>query len=745
MNPNSNGFDPFQQFEEKPFDLRGFIFKYIVRYWYLYILFTMLAFTGAWLYLRYTIPKYETKAILMIKDENQNTGGGVSQESIIKDLGLLGGNKNIENEIQILKSRTMMEDVVRSLGIYAVFFAEGRVLNSELYEDCPVRLDSLDLNKTAYGKTCIIREKDSRSFLFEDGKIIETYAYSVPFTTTFGTLLMTKMDSLNFPENGSIILSISNPEEVAKGYAGRVSIKTVKEFSSVLELTLIDPEKKKSRDILNKLVEVYNRAEIEDKNRLSNNTLRFIEDRLISLTGDLKGVELDIEQYKTTRFIPLDVVESATRLGDEYMDLDKELARLDIQINILQSIEDYLKNQQNRFDLIPANLEVSNAAVSSLLNQFNTLLLERDRLLKSATSENPRAVILEEQLRSLKTAILQSIRENLQNLAMNRRQVEQKNRFANSRLKTAPKMQRELLEIARQQHIKESLYLYLLQKREETALSMAITTPNSRVIDPANTDALPVEPKKQLIYAMGLLLGIGIPALLIVLLDLLNDKIQSKEDIEKETAAPIIGGIGHSKSGKQIVVSKGSRSSIAEMFRLLRTNLQFIAADSGNKTILITSASSGEGKTFVTANLGVSMALADKKTVLVGLDLRKPKLTKYITGHPETSGITNYLAGNINIEDIILPTELSSNLFYIPSGPVPPNPAELLMSKRLDALMEHLKSAFDTILIDTPPVGLVADALLLNKHIDSTLFVVRSGKPGGDSWASLMIFTGTKN
>lgn len=715
---------------EKSFDFREFFFRFILRYWLLYVLCLTIALGGAWLYLRYTIPRYESRSTILIKDEGKSgSGGAISEETIFQGLGLGNGNKNIENEIQILKSRTLMLDVVRELGLEYTLLTEGRVITSEWYENAAFTVDSIMDKDGLAGTIFTIEEKSPTTFKLSGDGTGNSYAYGEKVALPKGSFILLRNSDIAIPGDSKIFLQFNDPAAVAASYAAAINIRPVKDYASVLQMSLEDPQKKKARDILDKLVDVYNRAALEDKNKVSTNTLQFIEDRLVYLTQELKEVETNIVQYKTSKQIPLDVVETASRFVGELMENDKELAQLNIQINVLASIEDYLKSNNKSYELIPSNLQVASPAVSELLTNFNLILLERDRLLKTATSENPMVQSLNDKLSNLKAAILQSIQNNQRSLEMARKLAESKSKIANSRLSNAPRMQQELVEIARQQHIKESLYLFLLQKREETALTMAVTTPNSRVIDAAVTNGGAVFPKRKSIHSMAIFLGLAIPALIVFLLDMMNDSVRSQKDIESATRAPLIAGIAYNNKKENIVVKKGSRSAIAEMFRLLRANLQFVGAGEENKVILVTSSTSGEGKSFITLNLGASLALSDKKTILISLDLRKPKLSKYM-GKEDTDliGISNYLVGNAQITDIILPTDAAPNLFYIPSGPIPPNPSELILGPAMNTLFDYLRKHFDYIVIDTPPVGLVADALLLNQFIDSSLYVVLYSK-----------------
>jgi tyrosine-protein kinase Etk/Wzc len=725
LNPQQQAnFDSFL-LEEKPFDLRGFLFKYIIRFWYMYLIFLAIGITSAWVYLRYAIPKYQAKCTLLIKNDEKSSG--LSEEKILSELGIMGTEKNLENEIQIIKSRTLMEDVVKNLNLHAVFKVKGRIVDNELYKEGPVLVDSFISYQNASESFDIKLSQDSTLTLSTDSAST-ICIYGKPCTNKFGTFVFRRNPEAKLLADNTLTLSISDPEIVAGKYATDMSVRIVAPYSSVIQITLADSEKEKAEDILNTLMLLYNDAAIEDINKVNASTLNFIEERLRYLTVELTDVEKGIETFKKANKVPLNVESTAGMLATEISSFEKELAKLEIQLSVLSDVQKYLLSQSESFDYVPANIGISNPAVTDLFKKFNDILIQKERFLRSGTDNNPTVSALDAQLVNLRENILAAIRDEMRNLELTKNQTERKTNQLLGRSGTLPTFEREYREIFRQQNIKESLFLFLLTKREETALSMAVAGSNARVIDDARAGREPIEPKKYVIYAFGLLLGLGLPITIILIIGMLNDKINSKEEIEQETKTPILGAIGINKNSKTIVVDKGSRSSTAEMFRLLRTNLQFLSPEkaNSNRTVLITSSSSGEGKTWITINLGITLALANSKTVLIGLDLRKPKLTKYITGGGEPIGVTNYLVGAADISDIVIQTELNSNLYFVPSGPVPPNPAELLMGERLKSFINELKKDFDYILIDTPPVGLVADALLLNDFIDSSLFVVRA-------------------
>ena len=727
----SNIYDDIPSFEEKPFDLRGFIFKYLIRNWYLFVLFVILAGACGWAYLRYATPIYLVKGTMLIKSDQSTSNSGASEELILQDLGLMNGNKNVQNEIQILKSRTLMEEVVNHLSLNIRYFAEGRVKSTEIYwDDIPFQFLSTELDSNIYGKSYILQFVDDEKFLWGSKEnSLETHNFGEAFVTSMGNFIVEKR-SIEVAPNSKYIIAFQKPRQTVKLYTDKLVVKNVVEWSSVIELSMTDPLPDRAADIINNLIKFYNQAAIEDKNKVSKNTLTFIDDRLNLLSNELSEVEVDVERFKQRNQI---TTNAGAEVGLAYMELgnlDSDLTQLVIRKQIIEAVKKYILNDKNLNKPIPFSSGIDNVTLGAYITDYNELLTDRDRLEKSAGSSNPVLLETEKKLQVLRETILQSINNIVDEVDKNISVLEGKRLQVQSGIKEVPRKERELLEKERQQAIKEQLYLYLLQKKEETALSMAVTVANSRIIDAAQiASSKPVQPRKQTIYGLVLILGLGLPAGIIILRELLDDKIRSEDDINSRTDVPIIGVIGAKKTGEHIVVKEGSRSVLAEMFRLLRTNLQFVGSEiQGSKVILVTSSTSGEGKSFITANLGMAFALSNKKVILVGCDLRKPKLGKYLSPEVPHKGLSNYLINEAGISEIINPTEHNSNLFYINSGPMPPNPSELLINQRIEKLVDRLKEEFDLVLIDTPPVGLVADAFLLSKLTFSSLFVVRAGE-----------------
>jgi tyrosine-protein kinase Etk/Wzc len=712
----------FFQFESEGADIKGTLSKYL-KYWYLIVLSVIIALTVAYVYLRYSTAQYEVKSTLLVKDDKNVD---LASSAVFDDLGIFKAKKLLANEMQILKSRGLMHRVFEELSLYTNYFVEGNIKVTEVYgEGVPFKLLVSQLDSAAFGKAVTLQIKDNNTFVLsdEDGKpTTHKFGREVkkPYAV-FTVVASSKVDSKNAKE---VIIIFNDIRQQADSYNGRLNIESVDKNSSVLSVSLIDPTPKKGEDIINKLIEVYNKEAVEDKNQMASNTIDFIDERLQFLTVELTNVEKDVERYKKENNLT-DVSADAEIYLQGASEYRKQLADYEIQIEILNSIEKYLNKQGNQFELVPSTLNIQDPTLMGLIGNFNQLQLERQRMLRTTQENNPLVQNMNDQLFNLKANILENLRNIKNGLVITRNNLRASNAQFESRIQRVPSIERELLEISRQQGIKEGLYLYLLQKREEAALSLAATVSNTRILDPAMAGGSPVKPDRRMIYLLALVIGLGLPIAGIFLKDALNDKVQELKDVTNVTNTPILGEIAWADTNETVVVTHGSRSSIAEMFRLIRTNLQFATAGKTNQVILVTSSMSGEGKTFFSINLAASLILTGKKAVVLGFDLRKPKLTQVLNMSNEV-GISNFLISEgMDLNNIIQTVPGIPDLSIIGSGPTPPNPSELMALPRVETLINELKSRFDYIIVDTAPLGQVADAFTLEKYIDSTIYLVR--------------------
>lgn len=666
---------------------------------------------------------------MLIKDAGRS--GNISEQDLLSSSSLLSGGKAMDNEIQILKSLSLLEKVVDKLGLGVSYYRIGKLKESELYHDSPFILDSFAFeNPDFYSFRFYIEMEDYNTFIFkknekdENGK---SYNYSVPFTNEYGSFIISLSPKVAVLP-GLYRVNLRNRESGAYKVRSSMQVKRVgdQSASSVLELTYRDAVPEKARDILNTVIDTYNDEEIKDENRVFTNTLDFIDNRIAQLIIELDSVEGGIQQYKSrNEIINNSASESMRYTLGEIRGAIQNMSQYEIKQNILESLEKFMFEQEDNTSLIPANLNAEEPALGGLVAQYNELVLQNNQMAISASELNPARNAVLEQIGTIRNLILKTIRNLKQDLSIPMNEIEDNINSLRKSISNIPGIEKRLVEKVRMQEVKEGLFLYLLQKKEETALSEAVTTAKTRIIDRARASKVPVYPRGKMVRSSAIALGLIFPSLFILGLMLFQNKIDSMELLKRYTNIPILGKIGLNKSSEPLVVKAGSRSAINEMFRLLRTNLNFINQGKTNQAYLVTSSFSGEGKTFIALNLALTLALSKKKVVIVGLDLRKPKLKTYLKAEEISVGLTNYLVGQSELSTIISKFKENEDLHFIPCGPIPPNPAELIMSSKMTELINELKATYDYVIIDTPPIGLVADALLLRKLVDNVLVIVR--------------------
>ncbi|RDV11100.1 capsular biosynthesis protein [Pontibacter diazotrophicus] len=721
------GLFQFQPEASEEIDLKALLFKYM-RYWYLFLMGAVIGLGMAFLYLRYTTPQYSIKSKVLIRDDKK--GGDLLGNSAFGELDMFKSTKNIDNEIEVLTAVSLMQRVLTELSLQTSYYKPGNIRDVELYgEELPLKVIVSKLDSAAYGKSIVLHVKDNNSFEIEEENeaVVSEHQFGQEIQKAYGTFTVVAAAGASSPSSPkNIVVQFIDIRKLANAYNSRLSIEPVNKNASVLMISLVEPVRKKGKDIINKLVEVYNKEAVEDKNLVASNTIQFIDERLTFLTTELSDVEKDVEKYKRQNELT-DVSSEAKMFVERASEYNKQLAEFEIQLEVLNSIEKYLRGKGQQYQLVPSTLSIQDPTLLGLIAKFNELQLERERMLRTTQANNLLIQNINDQLANLQVNILENLQNIKRGLVITRDNLKTSMASFESRIQQVPLIERELLEIQRQQGIKQGLYLYLLQKREESAVSLAAAVSNSRVLDPAMVGDEPVKPKKMLVYLLGLMMGLGLPFAWIFVRDLLNDRVQEKKEVEQATKIPILGEVAHNKTGYAVAVTQDNRSPVAEMFRLIRTNLQFATAGKENKVLLVTSSMSGEGKTFFSINIGASLVLTGKKVVILGFDLRKPRLLQEL-GIPEGPGITDYLISDkLSVDDIVKPSTDVPGLYVVGSGPVPPNPAELMMSPKVGQLLQLLKGNFDHVIIDTAPVGQVADAFTLAPHIDSSIYIVRYG------------------
>lgn len=706
--------------EEPDFNFSEYIRRYF-RYWYLFPIFIFLALTAAFFYLQIKQPIYSTRTSILIKDEKKGLSG--AQGDFLSELSTqFGGNKLVENELEIIRSQTLMEQVIKELSLDVSYTAKSGLRTINLYKTSPVIVKAEVITPLGYQEPMVIHVEDSTHFRFNNED--KLFVFNQRFTNSWGAFVVFKGVQSEYDD---VKVHFTNVEKLAEDMLKRLAVEQPNIKSTVLELTYEDADVQRSKDVLNKLLDVYVQSSLSDKNSEASNTLKFIENRLGLITGELGDVEKDVESYKTNQGIT-DISAESQLFLENIKENDSKLNEVNTKISILESVDNYIQNADEGA-VAPATYMIDDPVLVSLLTKFNDLQLQRERYARTTTAKNPLLETIDTQLAGTR----QSIRENVQNLkrgmAVTRKNLEDINTRFSAGLRSIPKKEREFVGIKRQQSIKEELYLYLLQKREETALAYASTVTDSRLIDAPIATYDPIKPKKALIWGGAGAIGLILPILLINILFLLNNTVQRREDIEKVTHSSILGEIGQMKpiagnqNGEENIIKMTSRSAVAEQFRALRTNLQYLG-DGTCRVIMFTSSIGGEGKSFVSINLAASLAYSDKRVLLIGLDLRKPTLHERLM-LPNKFGASNCLIGQGHHSDFIQTTGIHPKFDVLTSGPIPPNPSELLSNGRLPLLLEELRTKYDYILIDSPPYGLVTDSALIAEHVDATLYIVR--------------------
>lgn len=712
--------------KEENINIKEEVLKY-ASHWRWFILGALVTLVLAFLYLRYAENKYSSHTTILIKDDKSQT----NQLTAFSELDMFGGGKVIDNEIEILKSRTLSEIAVDSLDLNISYYTEGSIKRTEIYKESPVKvsqvkgLDQEGFQSQYYSLKFTEKGYKIRS---ENSGDLGEYQFGQEVKSDSIAFIITQNNPkplTDLENDGTIGIGIQSKEKTVEDLRNQLSVEPTSKNSSVLKLSIILANSEKGADFLNHLVAIYNEQSIFEKRKVSKSTADFISNRLDIIAVELGDVEKNVEQYKSNNQIA--DLETEVKLSLEKLnEFQKSVVENEVEIKVTKDLISYLKSSDT-YDLIPANYVQGNIVV----DEINKMIIERDRLLRSprgATENNPKIVEAGTQISELRANVLNSLNQQLSTLKIARNDLKRKESEINTKIAQTPRQEREFRIIDRQQKVKEALYLYLLQKREETNISMAATELNAKVIDKAVPVKYAVSPKKSIIMLAGLIIGLIIPFVVIYLINLLDTKIKSRLDIEGKTPIPFLGDVPSSDTPNQLI-DINSRSSSAEAIRIIRTNLEFMLhkQEGKSKTIFLTSTFSGEGKTFISANLAATIALSGKKTILVGTDLRNPRISDYINS-PER-GVSNYLTNpNTTIDDFITKVDGFRNFHILPAGTIPPNPAELLMGDKVSQMFAYLKENFDYIIIDTAPVSLVTDTLLIAKYADSFIYVVRANK-----------------
>lgn len=723
-------------FKEEDNNLREEIDKYLFQ-WKWFVLGVIITLTGAFLYLRYATPIYQSTATILVKDEKKG------EASILEDLssGTPGfSSVNVEDEIQILKSKNLMSGVVDDLNLTTQYLLEGNIKTVELYNSQPFDFTFIgqdSLSNQGYSRQLEVEPISNSKYKIKEVSTETSSEHSFGDVVNLGFGKFTIVpNKTNLSENNSwinkkYIVRLLPQFSAINKYQSALTVENIGRRSSVISLSMQSENSKKSEDILNNIIKQFNNDAIVDKNLVSENTFNFIAERLEIIQEELDSVETNKKEFQTENKIT-DIPSEAQLYVEDIRQIQKSRVEVETQLELIKYIKDYLTDTNRSSDLLPANLGVTDSGIESSISEYNQLVIQRNNQLQTGTASNPIVINLNNQIDVIKSNILASLNNKTKSLEVKRRDIVNQQNTLDSKISSVPKNSLIFRDITRQQNIKENLFLYLLQKREETAISLAITAPSAKVIDDAYSSRSPIFPKKQIIYLAAFILGLIIPFLIIYVKNLLDNKIHNRADVEKETKLiPILGEVPKIDTKESETVGTNDRSILAEAFRILRTNLSyFVKSIKGEEKniIFVTSTVKGEGKTFVAFNLALTLSTSDKKVLLIGSDIRNPQLHRYIDRPEQSKGLSEYLYDEkVTIESVTDSYKINKkDISIILSGRIPPNPAELLMRDRFKNLLEEVKEKYDYVVVDTAPTMLVTDTLLISQHADFTVYVTRA-------------------
>lgn len=730
--------DKLGEQSEEQVNIQELLFRYLIH-WPWFVISIIICIACAWGYLRLTTPIYNISATVLIKDEKK--GGGASMSSDLEKMGLEGfvsSSSNVDNEIEVLRSKSLAREVVNNLGLFVTYMDEDEFPSKELYHTSPVLVSlthqeadklpgRMEINMIlqptgALGVQITVGEKEYQKQFDKLPAVFPTDEGTVAFFANNDTLSAVCPE--NITKERHITAFINRPFSVLKEYVNSLSIAPTSKTTSVVVISLENTNTRRGRDYINKLLEMYNINANNDKNEVAQKTAEFIDERIGIISKELGSTEQDLENFKRSAGIT-DLSSEAQIALTGNAEYEKKRVENQTQINLVMDLQRYMKG--NEYEVLPSNIGLQDAASAGAIDRYNQMLVERKRLLRTSTENNPTIINLDTSIRAMRTNVQATLDATLKGLQITKEDLAREASRYSRRINDAPTQERQFVSIARQQEIKSGLYLMLLQKREENAITLAATANNAKIIDEALADDNPISPKKMLVYLAALVLGVGLPVGVIYLIGLTKFKIEGRADVEKLTSLPVVGDIplADEKTGS-IAVFENQNNLMSETFRNVRTNLQFML-ENGKNVILVTSTISGEGKSFISANLAISLSLLGKKVVIVGLDIRKPGLNKVFNIPKKEHGITQYLTNTTaNLMDFVQPSDINKNLFILPGGTVPPNPTELLARGGLEKAIETLKANFDYVILDTAPVGMVTDTLLIGRVADLSVYVCRA-------------------
>ncbi len=725
----------FKEEKESNFDLKAELYKYL-GFWKWMLFGFIIGGTVAYLYNRYTIPLYRTEASMMVLSDKDNNitsalpsgGGGI----------LTLEDNSLDNQIVTLKSKRLVGKVVDELDHNISYYVEGNIITTESYKNSPIIIQfvSADSIVNTVNANFFITPKSENSFLLRDeslgyekthdlGEIIDLSGLR------FSIVLRSKKQQSDFKTSKTIQIVIVPISHMVRLYSSSLVIGPKGMAKDILSLEMVQPESRRSEDFLNNLMYQFNVDGVSDKSQVARNTTEFIQRRLELITSELDSVEGGLAKFKRDNEF-MDVTSGAQEYMAKSSMAEQQMFDIETQLIIIKSVEEVLDSRKG-YQLLPTNLGIKEGGVTGLIETYNTLVLERDAYLRSSTPENPVVSKISEQLEALKGNLRDNINSSIRSLNIQLKELAQLDRTAQGKFNTFPGMEKGMRGIERQQQIKEQLYLFLLQRREEAAIAFAVTSPIAKVIDPAHTDPDPIDPAPWLILVGGFLIGLTIPIITLFIKFMLDTKVHHKGDLAVLIKnIPFLGEVPKIGESQDEIIQLNDRSPLAESFRILRTNLAYLLKpkpDNKGEIIYVTSTIKGEGKTFISYNLARTLSTTNKKVVIIGADIRNPKLHRYLELPMETKGLSDFLYNYELVTNDIINDSLDRDVKVdlILSGSIPPNPAELFMSDRMGILLEDLSKIYDFVIVDTAPTMIVTDTLLISPLADTTLYITRAG------------------
>ena len=706
-------------------------FKYSQR-WHWFAISLFICVSTVFFYIYFTTPKYEIKSTLLLKDENK--GSDFNSNAVLSNIQGYSPSSSVENEVEVLRAEHLMIKAFDELGFSTAYFIpNGPYRWKEIYgNEVPFTITIFEKNeffKVDDNTVQLFMENEEEFRLVHSSGKVQEFNFGQKIQNFYGTFSINRnkdyVAEANEISGGPIKIAFFD-SSIARSEAQSLKVEIVNKLASVIELSILSEHPKKGRDLLEKLIEVYNSEADNEKNITAKNTIAFIDEQLIGLTEELGAIENKVEQYKLSNSIT-DVGAEAQLFLNSTTANRQQLGELAIQIDVLESIEAYMSRNGNEYETVPGTLTVSDPTLNQLISDFNRLQQDRERMLRTTQPNNPIVINISQQLSSLRNSIVENLRHIKNGLIISKNSLESTSNQFQSRASKVPTMEKELLDINREQNIKQQHYLLLVQKREEAMLTLAAASAgNSKTIGQPISSEYPVKPNKKIVLAFGIVMGMAFPLGILFVKDKWEEKIQFKSDVEKLTKTPILGEISRNNPSEGIwAISKNKRNLISEQFRFIRSNLAFSTFNKPNKTILVTSTISGEGKTFFSVNLAIAIGMTGKSVIVLEFDLRKPALISSL-GMETKKGISEYLnSPSTQIKDLIHPMGLIENVDLIGCGKIPENPAELMMGERLEKLFSELSKSYDHIIIDSPPIGLVADSFVFADFADVTIMILR--------------------